>query len=95
MIRRCTIEDLGFVNSVLKHESIYPFISDDRSSPVEEFTVEPLLSNPNVYFLTTNKYTVFLTFPTINNIIYEFHINMVAPEGRGKAAVESTKSQRP
>ena len=91
MIKRCTIEDLDFVNSVLRHDTIYPFIADDMFPPVDEFSLEPLLINPGVYFLTTNKYTVFVAIPIINNFVYEFHVNMIAPEGRGKVAVESTK----
>lgn len=88
MIRRCTIEDLEFVDSVLKHDSIYPFISDDNFPPVDEFTIEPLLVNPGVHVLTTNEYSVFLGVPVVNTIVYDYHVNIL-PEGRGKIAVES------
>ena len=91
MIRRCTIEDLDFVDSVLRHDSVYPFISDDHSPPVEEFTSEAMLKNPDVYFLTTNEFTVILAIPILNNVVYDLHINMIKPEGRGKTAKESLK----
>ncbi|KKM06588.1 hypothetical protein LCGC14_1742460, partial [marine sediment metagenome] len=91
MIRRCTIEDLDFVDSVLRHDSVYPFIADDHSPPVEEFTSEAMLKNPDVYFLTTNEFTVILAIPILNNVVYDFHINMMKPEGRGKTAKESLK----
>ena len=91
MIRRCTIDDLEFVDSILKDESVYPFITSDNSPSVEDYTAKASLSNPAVHFLTTNRYTVFITFPSINTSIFEFHVNMVAPEGRGETAVESTK----
>jgi len=87
---RCTIDDLYRVDRVLKHDSIYPFISDDNSLSVDEFTTEGILKNDNVYVLSPDEYTVFIAFP-FNSVTYDIHVNMVAPEGRGKNAEVTTR----
>ena len=89
MIKRCRIKDLDYVNNILRHKSIYSFISDDGSPSIEEYTIQPLLEYDLVYVLSPNKYTIILAIP-ITCSTYEFHVNMIAPHGRGKNAIEST-----
>jgi len=84
---RCGIDNLDHVNSILQHESIYPFITDDGSPSAEDFTVEPLLSNEGCYLLAPDEYSVFMFVP-MNEITYDLHVNVIS-EGRGQAAVKS------
>ena len=78
MIRRCTIDDLEFVDSILKHDSIYPFISDDYCPKAEDYTCAPLLSHNGVYYLSPDKNSIFVYIP-INSITYEVHSNVLPP----------------
>ncbi len=78
---RCTIKDIDRVHRVLKHSSIYPNVADDGSPGVDDFTIEPLLSNEGCYILMPNRDTVGMAIP-LNSIMYDIHINIL-PESRG------------
>jgi len=88
MIKRCTIDDLEFVDAVLTHPAIYPHISDDYSPSIKEFTAKPLLEAPMCYVLAYKDYGIVLSTP-INGTLFDTHITML-PEHRGKEAVEAS-----
>lgn len=84
---RCTINNLNQVNRVLKDKSIYPFITDDGSLTVDEFTAAPFLQNKHCFVLAPNEYSIFM-FTPVNGFTCEIHANVV-PEGRGDKAVKA------
>ena len=88
MIKRCTIDDLEFVDAVLTHPAIYPHISDDYSPSIKEFTAKPLLKRPACYVLMYKDYGLVLSQP-MNGTMFDTHITML-PEHRGKDAIEAS-----
>jgi hypothetical protein len=88
MIKRCTINDLEFVNYILTDDSVYPYISEDNTSEdIKNKMAEIYLSTPLIYVLSPNKYSIFIYIP-MTSIMYEIHSN-VLPDGRGKAALKA------
>ena len=91
MIQRAGIGDLGYIQSVLKHEGIYPHIVDDLSPRVEELDVSCLLER--WYFLIpvieAARIGLFIFHPW-NSVTYEVH-SMILPEHRGKKAIVAGK----
>lgn len=82
---RCTIDDFAKVDSILRHPSIYPFISDDYSPSSEMFTVENLLKLPDWVFLTPDDNSIFMYVP-VNGVTWEVHSNIL-PESRSKSTI--------
>lgn len=89
---RVGMESLDLVNSIMRHETVYPYMTDDYSPPREDFTMADFLQSPHIYTLMPNKMSVFLFHPH-NGVLYEVH-TAVLPEGRGKAAVEGACAAR-
>ncbi len=85
---RCSINDVNVVDAVLKHPEVYPWISDDGSPLVDEFTSSLLISNPEVFVLMPSDGVVFILHPW-NSITLEVHTNIV-PEKRGREAITET-----
>jgi hypothetical protein len=89
-MKRCTLEDLDFVNSIIRHPDVYPWVSDDNSPPPEQNTLaQMLLGCESVFVLSSNEFTIFVFIP-LNSIHFELH-TLVLPEGRGKIAIASAK----
>lgn len=85
---RLSIKDLDLANSILRHPDVYPFIRDDYSPTVEDFTAEPLLNMESVYFLLPAEGCLFMLTPFITSTVYEGH-TAVIPESRGKTAIQA------
>lgn len=93
MITRCTIKDLEYVNYVITHPSIYPFVSDDGSPPVGSFDASNTLKLEGIYFMKPvidNKEIGLFFLHPWNTICYEVH-TCILPEYRGKMAVRACK----
>ena len=83
---RCSIEDIDLVSSILTDDSVFPWIIDDGFDPLTKGKMaEILLSNPSIYVLSPNPYSVFVLTPR-NAVTYDGHVN-VLPAGRGKMAL--------
>ncbi len=92
VIERLDVTDLGYVNGVMRHPSIYPHISDDLCPKAKDFTAEPMLWSPQAIFLRPViegfGAGVFLFHPW-NSVTYEVH-SCVLPGFRGKLSVEAS-----
>lgn len=89
-IVRLTIADLDIANSIMRHPDVFPFIRDDYSPDVEDFTARTLLEMPMVYFLLPSPGCLFILVPFVTSTMYEGH-TAVVPESRGKQAIQAGK----
>ncbi len=93
MIIRCTIDDLEYVNFVMRHPAIYPFITDDGCPRVADFDAKRVLMLDNIYFLKPilDNYCIgiFILSPC-NTICYDAHL-AIFPEYRGEMAIRACK----
>lgn len=89
---RVGIEKLDLVDSILRHNSIYPYVIDDYSADQAVFTFEEILSSPACYALMPNEGSLFVFIPQ-NGILYEVHC-AVLPEWRGMQAVGAAKAAK-
>lgn len=80
--RRLEIRDLALVDSLMKHPKIYPWISDDFSPSVDEFTAFVPLSSPHVYYIMPEE-KVLAIFTPINRCTYEQHTCVHPDKRRG------------
>lgn len=79
--------DVKFIDLIMKHPDVYPWITDDGSD--DDFTVERIVGDDRFYFISPNEYTVFANFP-INTVTWEIHTCILKP-GRGKTAIDSAQ----
>lgn len=89
MVYRATAKDIGYINGVMRHEEIYPHISDDLSPEKERLDVAGLIGCPNVYFLIPVVECVrtgLFIFHPWNSVTYEVH-TMMLPEHRGEKSI--------
>jgi len=85
-VKRCGIEDLDLINKILRHPDVYESITDDFSPPVDEFTAEDMLRNPNIYVLMRSGVELHMFFPW-NSLTFEAHVITLKP-GRGNSVLK-------
>jgi len=86
MIKRCSIEDIKEVHSILKHKDIYSRIIDDGSPPVEQFSAASMLLNPMAQVIISHG-VLFTIFP-VNAITWDLHIHATKKK-RGEIAMKA------
>jgi len=95
MIKRATIEDRSFLDSVWNHPDIQPFILDDYArKESRSMDWNAFFSMPVVYFLIPiseqeKKMGCFFIYPW-NSICFEVH-SLILPEFRGNGLVGYVK----
>ena len=86
----CSINDFEKVHSILSHESVYPYITDDSCpDKPDENLGRIFLDEPAVKVLMPNDNCLFILVPVTTNV-YNVHTNIL-PDGRGKSGVLAGK----
>lgn len=87
-VRRLTIEDLPFVEAVMLHDDVFPYICDDASFDKNRFSVDlpRMLDNSNLYFLSSGAGCVYMLNQFCGGT-YVVH-TCITPQYRGKTAIE-------
>jgi hypothetical protein len=89
-IKRCTVEDNELVVNILKHPSIYKWVSDDYSCSAENVDYRQFLAMDSVYVLLQFGGCLTIFIPR-NGITWEVH-SASLPETRGKNMVLAGKN---
>ena len=63
-------KDVDFINSVMKHPDVFPWICDDGTNDPESFDVDRMVDDDRFYFISPNEWTVFANYP-VNSITWE------------------------
>jgi len=86
-IQRLT--DHSYVDAVMKHPDVYPWITDDFTPDPDDFYTETLIDNENFYFVGTfvdDAIAGVFMFHPMTKIMYEMH-SAVLPDYRGLLSV--------
>lgn len=88
---RCTIKDFDYVYSIVSHDQVWPFITDDLTKGLDkELFIKFVLSNDFIYCLSPGKKGMVGIFYPTSPIVFDAH-QLSIPELSGKDRVTITK----
>ena len=90
MITRNDISDIGIVDKIIKRPDVYPYISDDSSPDVAQYSAEQMLSNNQIFFLNEKNKMLFIFMPFTHGV-YMLH-TCIPTESRGAGAFNAAFS---
>jgi hypothetical protein len=80
---RYSINDVDKVDSIMRHPTIYPWISDDGCPTSMEYTSLELLKIHNVFALGPDENSLFIYIP-VNYVTWDMH-SSVLPKSRNRS----------
>ena len=86
---RLGINDMDFINSILRHPDIYPNITDDFSPQRNKISISEIIKSDSVHIISPNENAVIFLIPR-NGVTWEMHYN-VLKVGRGDSIRKISK----
>lgn len=85
--------DADLVNSVIKHDKIFPHLTDDFTNNADVFDTQAVVENESVYFIgvaVDDELASVFYYQPHNHATFEVH-SAVLPKYRGKLSVKMAK----